>query len=396
MVALRLLRCLGALVLVASASSFVPAGAAPDPDPKSEEQLEAAIGEVSQEELALLVEVEDVRARRSVLDARSRDLEAQIEDAAARAQRAEVEVARIDAELTPFVQEIARLEVEIADSRQNFDDAAAALYRDAGSTNILSLLAYADDPRSLVAGDRYLHQVSFDAEEEADRIDELKDDVDAAREQLEAQRRLADEARAAAEQERADVQRLRDEAEPARAAAEAEQAREEQLLGEITARKAEFEQELAALRAEQAALAQLVSRGGGAPPTSGNGRFIWPCDGPVTSGFGNRTHPITGDQRMHTGVDMGCANGAPIAAAGDGVVVEAGWRGGYGNAVLVDHGDGLATLYAHQSSLAVSPGQSVGRGDVVGYVGSTGMSTGPHLHWEVWVNGNPVDPRGYV
>ncbi|MBA2327116.1 MAG: hypothetical protein H0V95_10805, partial [Actinobacteria bacterium] len=212
---------MGALVLVASASSFVPAGAAPDPDPKSEEQLEAAIGEVSQEELALLVEVEDVRARRSVLDARSRDLEAQIADAAARAQRAEVEVARIDAELTPFVQEIARLEVEIADSRQNFDDAAAALYRDAGSTNILSLLAYADDPRSLVAGDRYLHQVSFDAEEEADRIDELKDDVDAAREQLEAQRRLADEARAAAKQERADVQRLRDEAEPARAAAEA-------------------------------------------------------------------------------------------------------------------------------------------------------------------------------
>jgi len=99
---------------------------------------------------------------------------------------------------------------------------------------------------------------------------------------------------------------------------------------------------------------------------------------------------------MHTGVDLGCGNGTPIGAAGDGVVVSAGWNGGYGNAVVIDHGNGLATLYGHQSSLAASPGQRVSTGQTIGYVGSTGYSTGPHLHWEVWVNGTPVDPMGYV
>jgi murein DD-endopeptidase MepM/ murein hydrolase activator NlpD len=98
---------------------------------------------------------------------------------------------------------------------------------------------------------------------------------------------------------------------------------------------------------------------------------------------------------MHTGVDISCSHGQPISTGGDGTVLEAGPRGGYGNAVLVDHGDGLATLYAHQSEVAVSPGQQVATGDVIGYVGSTGYSTGPHLHWEVWVNGTPVDPMGY-
>ena len=99
---------------------------------------------------------------------------------------------------------------------------------------------------------------------------------------------------------------------------------------------------------------------------------------------------------MHTGWDMSARSGSPIHAAGDGVVVSAGTRGGYGNAVVIDHGGGLATLYAHQSSMAVSAGQQVSQGQVIGYVGCTGYCTGPHLHFEVRVNGTPVDPGGYV
>jgi murein DD-endopeptidase MepM/ murein hydrolase activator NlpD len=101
---------------------------------------------------------------------------------------------------------------------------------------------------------------------------------------------------------------------------------------------------------------------------------------------------VLGTRRLHAGVDFGAGAGTPIVAADDGVVVSAGWLGGYGNAVIIDHTGGVATLYGHQSRLAVTSGASVSRGQVIGYVGSTGMSTGPHLHFEVRINGVPTDP----
>ena len=99
---------------------------------------------------------------------------------------------------------------------------------------------------------------------------------------------------------------------------------------------------------------------------------------------------------MHTGIDLAAGYGTPIRAADSGTVIYATWMGGYGNVIIVDHGRGISTLYAHQSSLAAGNGQRVGRGQVIGYVGSTGFSTGAHLHFEVRVNGNPVDPMGYL
>jgi murein DD-endopeptidase MepM/ murein hydrolase activator NlpD len=99
---------------------------------------------------------------------------------------------------------------------------------------------------------------------------------------------------------------------------------------------------------------------------------------------------------MHEGIDLGAPYGTPIAAAAAGVVIYAGWLGGYGNLTVIDHGGGLATAYGHQSSIVVGVGQSVARGEIIGYVGSTGHSTGPHLHFEVRVNGQPVDPLGYL
>ena len=123
------------------------------------------------------------------------------------------------------------------------------------------------------------------------------------------------------------------------------------------------------------------------PSSSG---LVWPVSGPVTSGFGWRWG------RIHEGVDIGASAGAPIVAAAGGRVVYASWMGGYGNLVVVDHGGGLATAYAHQSSFAVTGGQSVGQGQTVGYVGCTGHCFGAHLHFEVRVNGSPVDPLGYL
>ena len=117
-----------------------------------------------------------------------------------------------------------------------------------------------------------------------------------------------------------------------------------------------------------------------------------PVSGRVTSGFGSRFHPILHHMRMHKGVDLAAAYGTPILAAASGRVVAAGWHGGYGRQVAIQHGGGLETTYSHMSSIAASPGSHVRQGQVIGYVGSSGLATGPHLHYEVYKDGRLVNP----
>jgi len=117
-----------------------------------------------------------------------------------------------------------------------------------------------------------------------------------------------------------------------------------------------------------------------------------PVSGRVTSGFGERFHPILGYRRMHAGLDLGAAYGSPVHAAADGRVVSAGWHGGYGQMVEIAHAGGIATMYGHMSRIAAVSGSYVRQGEVIGYVGSTGLSTGPHLHYEVLKDGRPVNP----
>ena len=147
-----------------------------------------------------------------------------------------------------------------------------------------------------------------------------------------------------------------------------------------------------ALAAEDASIrGQLAAAQGGATDTVPSSQgLIWPVSGPVTSPFGYRWG------RLHAGIDIGVPYGTPIHAAASGTVVLAGWTGGYGNYTCIDHGGGMATCYAHQSSYAVSAGAQIAQGQVIGYVGSTGHSFGAHLHFEVRINGTPVDPLGYL
>ena len=130
--------------------------------------------------------------------------------------------------------------------------------------------------------------------------------------------------------------------------------------------------------------------------TWGTGRFVTPAEGPITSPYGYRVHPIFGTLRFHSGIDIGAYYGSSILAADSGIVIEAGWIGGYGNTVMIDHGGGYSTLYGHCSQLYVRIGQMVNQGEPIAAVGSTGNSTGPHLHFEVRINGDPVDPLGFI
>ncbi len=126
------------------------------------------------------------------------------------------------------------------------------------------------------------------------------------------------------------------------------------------------------------------------------GVFMWPVNGKISSPFGYRIHPILKERKLHTGIDISAPHGTPVRAANTGVVIKAGPAGSYGNMVMVDHGGGIVTLYAHNSSLAVGTGASVQKGQVISYVGSTGSSTGNHLHFEVRVNGEYKNPMGWL
>jgi murein DD-endopeptidase MepM/ murein hydrolase activator NlpD len=168
-------------------------------------------------------------------------------------------------------------------------------------------------------------------------------------------------------------------------------ARQSGALASTRKQKALMISEANALAAEDAAIrARLAAAQGPADTTPSASGLIWPVSGPVTSPFGYRWG------RLHAGIDIGVGYGTPIHAAAAGTVVLAGWTGGYGNYTCIDHGGGLATCYGHQSSYAVSAGSVVSQGQVIGYVGSTGHSFGPHLHFEVRINGAPVDPLGYL
>jgi murein DD-endopeptidase MepM/ murein hydrolase activator NlpD len=168
--------------------------------------------------------------------------------------------------------------------------------------------------------------------------------------------------------------------------------RKKERLASVQESKSEYLHEVAGLQAaSRQVTAQLQSSGSSSysstPSSSG---LIWPVNGPVVSGFGMRWG------RMHEGIDIGVGYGTPIHAAASGTVVYSGWMSGYGNFVIIDHGGGMATAYGHQSAIAVGNGQSVSQGQVIGYVGCTGHCFGPHLHFEVRINGSPVDPLGYL
>jgi murein DD-endopeptidase MepM/ murein hydrolase activator NlpD len=170
-------------------------------------------------------------------------------------------------------------------------------------------------------------------------------------------------------------------------------AQEAELERFIRARQQLEEQRRQAADAERRRAAELAGQAVPAPVNAGApGSFSWPASGPITDPFGMRMHPITHQWKMHTGLDIGAPMGATITAAAGGKVIYSGWEGGYGNTVIIDHGGATSTLYGHCSQLFVSEGQDVQRGQAIAAVGATGEATGPHLHFEIRINGVPVDP----
>ena len=210
-----------------------------------------------------------------------------------------------------------------------------------------------------------------------------------------AKEKVAAEQQAAVEHV-AQMKVLADRAAAAKAQVDRLVASRNQALQTAASAKAAEMQRLAELQAEQKRVAAQIAAASRAPAgTIPSGELLWPANGRKTGDVGPRIHPVYGYRSCHTGMDIGAAMGSPIFAAASGTVLSTSVSVAYGNMTIIDHGNGLSTMYAHQSRFGVSPGQHVNRGQTIGYVGSTGFSTGAHLHFEVHINGTPYDPMGW-
>ena len=273
-----------------------------------------------------------------------------------------------------------------------------AMY-EVGSPDLMSVIVGSTDVADLAARAEYLDRLHGMDEAVVGRVRELRDQVRGVVARL---RHAKDEIEAARDAIAAEKQALTD----ARTALQARQkalvgARADRLaaLAKIRSHEEELDGSVAAIQGKIAA--QLAATGSAplpAGPIEGGGSgLIWPVDGPVVSGFGPRT--INGSYEYHPGIDIAVPEGTPIRAAASGTVIfteSEAESGGYGNYTCIDHGGGLSTCYAHQSSFAVSAGQSVSQGAIIGYTGCTGYCLGPHLHFEVRINGSVTDPMGYL
>jgi len=380
------------VLLAALLTTAVPAARAQTSNQDRERQLRQEIQEVTGAEAAAQQTLAEIRARKAEVDGRVAQLDAQLTDAQTRLIDAQAEADRQTRALDAAQRRLVAAQDELDDAVEKVQASAADMYRSARRGAAFDYLTVRR-PDDLVVGARYLDRLNDDQQRTRDRIAVLRDEVAAERQRVADALGRADAAATEAQQARDGVAALRTEIEPARAEASAQAEAEARQVETLGAQRARAEQELEAVSAAIAEelRAATAASGGGPPPQSiAGGCDARPVGGGLSSGFGMRWG------RLHAGVDVPASTGTPIRACWGGVVRIAGWQSGYGNTVVIDHGGGVATLYAHQSAIAVSVGQSVSAGTVIGYVGSTGNSTGPHLHFEVRIDGNPVDPAPYL
>lgn len=335
------------------------------------EQIEASDNRLNEAE-ALIQQLEG-----QVAEARARVAQTQkeLDVATAKVKEAEARLAEVESNLRAAQDHVNRRAVDLYKTGKN-DESTALL--ESGSINELQInLAY---ERRLQRRDQAVVESLVASVKD---VTELRHELESARISVEERRNAFAAEKKALEASLADQKKIRD-------ALAKEIENHKRLLVQIEQEQNKYEAALEELEGQSRRVGGLyLSRG------SGSGKLVWPADGPVTSRFGMRNHPILRYARLHAGVDIGAGYGSTVIASASGTVASAAYSGGYGNMIVIDHGDGLATAYCHLSRIGVSKGQQVTQKQNIGAVGSTGLSSGPHLHFETRVNGSPVDPLGY-
>lgn len=352
----------------------------------------AAAADARGDDLAGLVSILDelraeAEAKVDSLEADLDELDARISDKRRQLTAAQKRMAVLTVELQGILEHLSK-------RTDLFVERAVAAYK-AGPTAYVEGVLSSQSFNDLI--DRYEYfQSALDTDAELiDEVTVLRDEVDARRAEVEEKEQEIYEAQLALQRDRQAVEVIHAQRMAVLQERKAIVDQKSQLLADVRGRQAHWEQVEARYQSEISDILAAASQSSGPFPTGG-GQFLWPAAGPVTSGYGYRTHPIFGDTRFHSGVDIGAPYGAPVISSDDGSVIFAGVTSGYGNSIVVDHGGGLSTTYNHLASFLVSSGQTVARGVQIGTVGCTGYCTGPHLHFEVRVNGSPVDPMPYL
>lgn len=390
------------LAVLLVAGSLTSANAA---DPQSElERVQAEIAalnaQIEAAEAQQSVAAQELAAAQSRVQAVLGELsvaQSAVDEVQASIASQEANLADLQAQLDRLTRDLAETKAQIASTQDDLELQVVQMYMSASSSVGASMLTF-DSAADIAIGLTYSADLAGRSEDLVDGFVALREEEERQQEAVDGRRVEVEDVLADLDEERkvleADLERVRQ----LQAEAEDDLVAAQNILNRINADIRAAEQHKDGLEAESARIEEeirrLQSSGDGVNP--GGGAIAWPVNGPVTSGFGYRIHPIFGTQRFHAGIDIGVGYGTPIAAAEDGVIILSGPYGGYGNTVVIDHGSGLSTLYAHQSSIVVGNGARVSRGQVIGYVGCTGYCTGAHLHFETRVNGSPADPMGYL
>ncbi|MCU0302020.1 MAG: peptidoglycan DD-metalloendopeptidase family protein [Candidatus Nanopelagicales bacterium] len=400
-----------AAALALGALGVGPATADPEQDKEKVDAAVAAAGDdleaANAEVRKAIGDLQDAKeklpaARAALAEARASAQAAEDSDRAAQAELEQATAAAIRAE-----QERAEVEFQIQDLQSRVGNLAREVYQN-GAFADFDLLITADSPTELADRAAALAAVSRVNNQTLARMAEIRAELALKEARLEILRQQVDEKRQQAAIALKQANIARDRAAGAKSKVDLLVAQRATALNVASANRAKVlkqyktvqaeQQRIAALLAEAAAAEAARLAAGESPrftPTATDG-FLWPLPGTsVGQGVGPRIHPVYGYRSCHTGVDMGAPSGTPIRATAAGIVLSNKSGGPYGNHTLMAHGNGLFSMYAHQSRFGAAEGQRLKRGDVVGYVGSTGYSTGPHLHFEIHVGGKPYDPMGW-
>jgi murein DD-endopeptidase MepM/ murein hydrolase activator NlpD len=349
---------------------------------------------------ALVKQTQDIENRIGALQSQLDALGTQIGTASTRRSTLEQEIALTAQEIAVQQSQIASLQVDY-DTRLSALDARADLAYRGGDWALLDMLLSSQSIADFIQRTEYVNMIIADDEQAATSLADTQAQLEAATEALAQSQQDLQAKRSEIVAQEQGLQSMQASQTSARSAAVAAEAQKSALLAQTRKNITRLKAQALAEDEESARIAALLRSGGSSGSGTHTGRLLWPVPGHtrISSPFGMRVDPILHTRRLHTGIDIPAPTGTRIVAAGSGTVISVltpGQSGGYGNFTIIDLGNGLVTCYAHQSRVAVTKGQHVSAGQTIGYVGSTGFSTGPHLHFEIRVNGTPKNPMGYL